>query len=200
MNCADAGMICVSLEVVNTFEGDVSGTYKGCIAPSSCMPLVLTMSVTAEMQVRSNMACCATSGCNDNLTLSVPPSSSWKNGVYCPACENLNKSLCVAQVDVPCTGAEEMCITLEGVSIAKSHHNFSMMGCATPSACGLRENDLMSFGGDVYKLTRNATCKNRGNVVALPSLSVIIFQVIVGLLVANVLFCLSLPECTSSSL
>ncbi|XP_060113713.1 phospholipase A2 inhibitor and Ly6/PLAUR domain-containing protein-like [Heteronotia binoei] len=192
MNCTDAGMICVHLEV-NPFEGSGHGTYKGCIAPSSCTPLILTMSFTTDRQVRSNLACCSTSGCNDQLALSVPAASSLKNGVYCPACANQNKSLCEGQVDLPCTGAEETCISLEGVSIGKRDHNFSMRGCATPSACTLKKNDLVSFEGDVYTLTRNVTCGNRGSLDALPSLATIFFQVMVGLL-----FCPSLVEGTPS--
>ncbi|XP_048357651.1 phospholipase A2 inhibitor and Ly6/PLAUR domain-containing protein-like [Sphaerodactylus townsendi] len=177
VNCTDAGMICVSLEVGDTFGGGSSdGVYKGCTSPRSCTPLVLTMSVMPGRQVRSNLACCATSGCNDQLTLSVPSTSSWKNGMYCPACENQNSSLCEGQTDTPCTGAEESCISLEGVSIGNSNHNFSMRGCATPSACTMKENDLMSFGGDVYRLTRNATCTNMGSLGALPSLATLVFQ------------------------
>ncbi|XP_077192589.1 phospholipase A2 inhibitor and Ly6/PLAUR domain-containing protein-like [Paroedura picta] len=186
MNCSNAGMICVHLEVANTFEGSVSRAYKGCIAPTSCTPLILTVSTIAGRQVRSNLACCATSGCNDQLALSVPPASSLKNGVYCPACENQNKSLCEGQAVIPCTGAEETCISLEGVSIGELPHNFSMRGCATPSACTLKENDLMSFGGDIYKLTQKATCTNRGSLGPLPSPATLVFQVMAGLLLANV--------------
>ncbi|KAL8219576.1 UNVERIFIED_CONTAM: hypothetical protein K2H54_027644 [Gekko kuhli] len=110
------------------------------------------MSVASGRQVQSNLACCGTSGCNDQMSLS-------------------------GQLD----------------------HNFSMRGCATPSACTLKENEVMSFGGDVYKLTRDATCTNRGSPGALPSLAAIVFQVTAGLLFANVFFPLSLAEGASSS-
>ncbi|XP_070805814.1 phospholipase A2 inhibitor and Ly6/PLAUR domain-containing protein-like [Pituophis catenifer annectens] len=181
-NCTD--LACVTLAEVNTLGGSVSpsGSYKGCIDPKYCRPLAFTLTTAAGRHIQSNMACCSTNMCNEGLSLSVPPVGTLGNGVSCPACESYNQKECEIKSHIACNGTQEKCITLAGESIEKStNQSFAIKGCATPNACSLLQNDLVPFGGKIYKLSVKAVCTDRG-VWGVISSSAVIFSSLAGVL------------------
>ncbi|XP_070620193.1 phospholipase A2 inhibitor and Ly6/PLAUR domain-containing protein-like [Erythrolamprus reginae] len=180
-NCT--GLACLTLTEVNSLGGNVSpnGTYKGCIDSTFCRPLAFTLTTATGRHIRSNMACCSTNRCNEGLRLSVPPVSNLTNGVSCPACESYNQKACEIKSDIACTGMEEKCITLEGFEKSSTNQSFAIQGCATTNACNLQQNDLVPFGGKIYKLSAKALCTNRGMWGVISS-SGIIFSSLAGVL------------------
>ncbi|ETE63059.1 hypothetical protein L345_11180 [Ophiophagus hannah] len=183
-NCTDLQTECVTLTEVNTLGGNVSpnGSYKGCIDPKYCNPLAFTLTTAAGRHIQSNMACCSTNMCNEKLSLSVPPIGTLENGVSCPACESYNQKECEIKSHIACTGTEEKCITLAGDSIEKStNQSFTIKGCATVNACSLQQNDLVPFGGQIYKLSVKAACTDRGTWGVISS-SGIFFSSLAGVL------------------
>ncbi|XP_015745686.1 phospholipase A2 inhibitor and Ly6/PLAUR domain-containing protein-like [Python bivittatus] len=185
-NCTDLGIACATLEEVNTLGGSVSpnGSYQGCIDQQHCRPLAFTLTTAPGRHVQSNMACCSTDMCNEELNLSVPPVGTLENGVFCPACESYNQKQCEIKSHIACTGTEEKCIILAGESIASANQSFAIKGCATKNACSLLQNDLVPFGGKIYKLTVNATCTDRG-VLSMISSPGIIFSSLAGVLLVQ---------------
>ncbi|KAM3829299.1 phospholipase A2 inhibitor and Ly6/PLAUR domain-containing protein-like [Vipera latastei] len=182
-NCTDLGVACVTLAEVNTLGGNVSpsGSYKGCIDQKLCRPLAFTLTTAAGRHIQSNMACCSTNMCNEGLSLSVPPVGTLENGVSCPACESYNQKVCEIKNHIACIGTEEKCITLTGESIAFKNQSFAIKGCATKNACSLQQNDLVPFGGKIYKLSVKAACTDRG-VWGVISSSSTIFSALAGVL------------------
>ncbi|XP_062996730.1 phospholipase A2 inhibitor and Ly6/PLAUR domain-containing protein-like [Elgaria multicarinata webbii] len=167
--------------------GNVSstGTYKGCL--TQCKPNIFTLTTSTKRSVQTSTSCCHSENCNANLTLSVPSVSTFENGVNCPVCENYNnKSQCVGQNDIACTGIEDKCISLMGISIVKKEDNFSIKGCATQSACDLDVDALVPYAGKIYKLTKKPDCTNAGVLGAISSQATFL-SAIVGILLLNVL-------------
>ncbi|KAG8143439.1 hypothetical protein E2320_000666 [Naja naja] len=183
-NCTDLETACVTLTEADTLGGDVisNGSYKGCIDPKHCRPLAFTLTTAAGHHIQSNMACCSTNMCNEGLSLSVPPVGTLGNGITCPACEIYNQTECKIKSNIACTGTEEKCITLAGDSIDNStNQSFIIKGCATMDACSLQQNDLVPFGGNIYKLNVKAACTDRGTWGVISS-SGIIFSSLAGVL------------------
>ncbi|XP_026537219.1 phospholipase A2 inhibitor and Ly6/PLAUR domain-containing protein-like [Notechis scutatus] len=183
-NCTAPQTTCVSLTEANTLGGNVSPNreYKGCIDSPYCRPLTFTLTTAAGRHTQSNMACCSTNMCNAILSLNVPPVGTLENGISCPACESYNQKECEIKSHVACIGNEEKCITLAGDSIEKStNQSFTIKGCATTNACDLKQNDLVPFGGKIYKLSMKAACTDRGTWGVISS-SGIIFSSLAGVL------------------
>ncbi|XP_032082985.1 phospholipase A2 inhibitor and Ly6/PLAUR domain-containing protein-like [Thamnophis elegans] len=183
LNCTSPAA-CVALTESNTLGGNVkpSGSYQGCIDPKDCRPLAFTLTTAAGRYIQSNMACCSKPLCNEGLTLTVPPVGTLENGVFCPACEIYNQKSCESKSQIACKGIEEKCITLAGDSIDKSpNQSFAIKGCATESACSLQQNDLVPFGGKIYKLSAKAACTVSG-VWCVISSSGLIFSSLAGVL------------------
>ncbi|XP_053253997.1 phospholipase A2 inhibitor and Ly6/PLAUR domain-containing protein-like isoform X1 [Podarcis raffonei] len=160
IHCPHKELVCVTLSTFNTLGGGISptGMYKSCINRSACKPGAFTLSTSTERQIRSNIACCGTAGCNEELVLSMTPASSTKNGLTCPGCESFNRGPCQAHERVECTGIEEKCISLVGLYAGLPEQNFSVKGCATDSACSLDVNDLVPYAGKLYIVTEYAVC------------------------------------------
>ncbi|XP_003230149.2 phospholipase A2 inhibitor and Ly6/PLAUR domain-containing protein [Anolis carolinensis] len=177
------GKTCVTITQFNTLLGNFSGTYRGC--SESCTPVAFTLTASDNRQIRSSSACCTTEKCNQDLNLNLPPVSTFENGAHCPICEKNNQSECKANAHLACRGAEQKCISLEGTAI-DGKSNFTFKGCATESACTLVKDDLMPFKNMIYKLSKNATCTDRGTLAAISSPMVLI-PVFAGFLLGNVL-------------
>nr|XP_028598301.1 uncharacterized protein LOC114603452 isoform X3 [Podarcis muralis] len=75
IHCPHKELVCVTLSTFNTLGRGVSptGMYKSCINRSACKPGAFTLSTSTERQIRSNIACCGTAGCNEELVLSSLP-------------------------------------------------------------------------------------------------------------------------------
>ncbi|XP_063167756.1 phospholipase A2 inhibitor and Ly6/PLAUR domain-containing protein-like, partial [Candoia aspera] len=177
---------CAALAEVNTLGGSVSpnGSYRGCIDQQQCRPLAFTLTTAPGRHIQSNMACCSTDMCNERLELSIPTFGTLENGVSCPACETDNQKMCEIKSHIACTGTEEKCITLTGESTGSTNQSFSIKGCATKNACSLLQNELVPFGGKMYKLTMKAACTDRG-VLGVISSSGIIFSSLAGVLLVQ---------------
>ncbi|KAM4861986.1 protein RoBo-1-like [Thomomys bottae] len=115
---------------------------KGC-SLSECVPLVFSATLGDQRTFWYNQQCCQTAECNRNAFPWFQKSSD-TNGIECPACYTEKSNPCDA-VSLKCTGAEKKCVEVTGTEILRnvSFVTFSAKGCATESACNLKDVTVM---------------------------------------------------------
>ncbi|XP_040604646.1 protein RoBo-1 isoform X2 [Mesocricetus auratus] len=111
---------------------------KGC-SKDECTELAFSATMGNRQMFRYEQRCCYSEQCN-NESKRVPPPSSQPNGVECPACYS-NNGTCNT-VSLKCTGAETECIEVIGRDFI-SRSVIQGMGCATETACSLRNMTVM---------------------------------------------------------
>ncbi|XP_059862715.1 protein RoBo-1-like isoform X1 [Delphinus delphis] len=112
---------------------------KGC-SSSSCVPLVLSASLGDNHTFGYKRQCCQDELCNRG-ELQVPQKFPNPNGIKCPACYNEDDISC-EPVLLTCTGAETKCLTVIGQ--AGPFLAVFAMGCATETACNLKNTRLLN--------------------------------------------------------
>ncbi|XP_029141226.1 phospholipase A2 inhibitor and Ly6/PLAUR domain-containing protein-like [Protobothrops mucrosquamatus] len=99
-------------------------------------------------------------------TLGKSAGGSYKGCIDQKLCRPLTFTLTTAtgrhiQSNMACCSTD-MCN--EGLSLsASTNQSFAIKGCATKNACSLQQNDLVPFGGKIYKLSVKAACTDKDN-------------------------------------
>ncbi|XP_073911485.1 protein RoBo-1-like [Castor canadensis] len=110
---------------------------KGC-SSNKCAQLSFSATLGNERTFVYDHRCCQAEQCNkQDFQLSQKPSN--PNGIECPACYTENDMFCDS-VLLKCTGAETKCVEVIGTVAINGISYLSLfgMGCATETACNLR--------------------------------------------------------------
>lgn len=180
------GDYCIILQQETTVDQGINGAYRGCLNSTECNPISITLSTAPNRHIQISTACCASDDCNANLSLSVPVRGDSENGVHCPVCEKPNGEACNDN-RLACTGLEEKCISLVGISTADNSQNVSLKGCASRNACSMKANEPIAYKGTIYLLNANATCTDKGVLSALSSPAAVFLPALIGYFLVNIL-------------
>ncbi|XP_051037500.1 protein RoBo-1 isoform X2 [Phodopus roborovskii] len=114
---------------------------KGC-SKDGCTELAFSATLGRNRTFRYDHQCCYTDQCNREPKPVFPPSAQ-QNGVECPACYS-NDDTCNT-VSLKCTGVETKCVEVIGTDVigTLSHFVIRGMGCATETACNLKNMTII---------------------------------------------------------
>ncbi|XP_077654103.1 protein RoBo-1-like [Urocitellus parryii] len=117
---------------------------KGC-SSRACTPLSFS----------ATLRCCTGEQCN-KADIQLSPVSKKENGIVCPACFSDNGTICTPQ-PLKCTGTETKCVkvTGKGVFNGVSSLTMSAMGCATESACNLKDINVIQTPTNIWTYCEN---------------------------------------------
>lgn len=116
---------------------------RGC-SKDECTELAFSATLGCHRTFRYDLQCCYTEQCNkepkrgETSLHSESQPSLQPNGVECPACFSDNSTCNL--VTLKCTGAETKCVEVTGRAVTENlpPHVIRGMGCATKSACDLK--------------------------------------------------------------
>ncbi|XP_041520371.1 protein RoBo-1-like [Microtus oregoni] len=109
---------------------------RGC-SKDKCTELAFSATLGGNRTFTYDFQCCYTEQCNEEPK-DMPRPSLQPNGVECPACFSDNGTC--NQVSLKCTGVETKCVEVIGREVTENlrPHVIHGMGCATKSACNLK--------------------------------------------------------------
>ncbi|XP_035304006.1 protein RoBo-1-like [Cricetulus griseus] len=115
---------------------------KGC-SKDGCTELAFSVTLGNHRTFRYDHQCCNTEKCNKQSKPVSLPSHEY-NGVECLACYSYDAARCDT-VSLKCTGVETKCLEVAGTEVtdAVSHSMIQGMGCATETACNLKNMTVM---------------------------------------------------------
>lgn len=109
---------------------------RGC-SKDECTELAFSATLGGNRTFTYDLQCCYAEQCNKEPKEGPRPSLQ-PNGVECPACFSDNGTC--NQVSLKCTGVETKCVEVTGREVTENlpPHVIHGMGCATKSACNLK--------------------------------------------------------------
>ncbi|XP_028920861.1 phospholipase A2 inhibitor and Ly6/PLAUR domain-containing protein [Ornithorhynchus anatinus] len=133
-------------------------TFKSCVKFSDCHSGFISTTMGPRDYLVSNARCCQNDGCNRG-TLSAPTNNRTENGLRCPGCMVPFQDSCPGKEMARCVGLETHCIYFSGtVQAGIINTKFASRGCATESACQVRESVDVPSATYTYRLKR-ADCE-----------------------------------------
>ncbi|XP_050786884.1 phospholipase A2 inhibitor and Ly6/PLAUR domain-containing protein-like [Gopherus flavomarginatus] len=150
---------------------------------SLIVPGTVTVTVGSSLILRSAVQCCQQDRCNsDSPTLS--PVNTTRNGLQRPVCDVRDSVQCESKETMPCTGAEDHCVSMAGMLRTNEGYlpetPLTVQGCATKSACALKNGFPVFAGLFTYTVSTVDTCapaQNSASRIPGPSSSAFLFPV-----------------------
>nr|XP_040129491.1 protein RoBo-1 [Ictidomys tridecemlineatus] len=127
---------------------------KGCFS-RACTPLSFSATVRTGWTFVYENQCCKSEQCN-KADIQLSPVSKEENGIVCPACFSDNGTFCTPQ-PLKCTGAETKCVEVTGKGVFNGFSSLTMsaMGCATESACNLKDINVIQTPTNIWTKCEN---------------------------------------------
>ncbi|XP_038623504.1 phospholipase A2 inhibitor and Ly6/PLAUR domain-containing protein [Tachyglossus aculeatus] len=133
-------------------------TFKACVKFSDCHSGFISTTMGPRDYLVSNSRCCQSDGCNRE-TLPAPTNNRTENGLRCPGCMVPFQDSCSGKEMASCVGTETHCIYFAGtVQAGIINTKFASRGCATETACQVRENVEVPSATYTYRL-KQADCQ-----------------------------------------
>ncbi|XP_075046991.1 phospholipase A2 inhibitor and Ly6/PLAUR domain-containing protein-like [Mixophyes fleayi] len=171
--CNSTKHVCTSLYQVTTVGSEESMKFvRSCEERRLCGKLGIIG--INDGKYRISITCCESDRCTPSIP-TLPPITSYENGLSCPTCISYASTDCSTNDRLNCTGDEKHCVT-ESTEATDGSESFksAVRGCANEGYC---EMGNRSFQSGSTKLKVEVTC-NRTDMKVNSALTLLGFAIV----------------------